>query len=114
LRTSLLKYLKARSLSHEDIVLELEYVLALEAPQEKSECEHEDWISCIASAMGKYSCSGGYDGTARFWTQKESDPFQFEASLVIAAHAKPIKAIQFLKSGALPPFYLAGWLIRDC
>lgn len=100
LRTSLQKYMKARSISHEDVILELEYVLALEAPKEKGECQHEDWISSLDTDQRSYCCSGGYDGTVRFWTNKgQEDPFQFICSAVISAHRKPIKDIQLLKKG---------------
>merc|ERR1712137_538526 len=54
----------------------------------------------VASARSpaSFCCSGGYDGAVRFWSPSDSDPSQFESSLVLAAHAKPIKAIQLLAS----------------
>lgn len=98
LRTSLQRYLKAHNQTHEDIVLELEYVLAIEAPKEKGECQHEDWISSIASFQANYCCTGGYDGTVRFWARSNTDPFQFFCSNVLSAHPKPVKDIKVLRS----------------
>merc|ERR1711879_327842 len=73
------------------------------------------------SAMSTYCCSGGYDGTVRFWTRlNDADPFDFSCSLVLSAHAKPIKDVSLFKAEkrkcelltASQDFTIKWWSIR--
>ena len=95
LRTTIEKFTKKHGISYEDTLVELEYLIALEAPKPKAECEHDDWVSSVASPIGSkdnlYCVSGSYDGLVKFWVP--STEGQYVASATLSAHSKPIKAI---------------------
>merc|ERR1712137_190038 len=122
LRTTLQKFAQSQHLSTQDALIELEYVLALEAPQKKGECQHDDWISCIScpaiGSLAGYNASASYDGVLRLWTppekddateMEETDPNKaYVCSLSLSAHSKPVKAIRMFLAGQSKCHILTG------
>lgn len=48
----------------------IEYMKAISEPQEMSESEQEDWVSCIGILSEGRFISGSYDGKLRIYSEK--------------------------------------------
>lgn len=84
--------LDAEAILSEKLV-NVEYVLSLEAPKPLEAIPHEDWVSCV-DANEAFIVSGSYDNSIRIFTLKNRE----NVITLDNAHAKPVTKVKWIKS----------------
>jgi ribosome biogenesis protein YTM1 len=92
LRTSLDKYLQTSGVSAE-AVLVLEYLPAMQKPEQSNQISNPDWVSCVDATSDDYFLTGCYDGNLRMYSTDGA------CVASTAAHKKPIKALASGRGG---------------
>lgn len=81
----------AKSILSEKLV-EVEYIISLEAPKPEEALPHEDWVSCV-DANETHIISGSYDNSIRIFSISDR-----KCLLTLEdAHEKPVTKVRWLK-----------------
>lgn len=76
-------------------IVEVEYLLSLEAPKPLDQFPQDDWISCV-DANDLYIISGSYDNSIRIYTIKDRK----NIVTIQDAHTKPVTRVKWIKNGS--------------
>lgn len=90
IRTSIDKHLRTHNIQTEEVIV-IEYTEAVVPPEKELECEHDDWVSCLAGGFSGFVVTGSYDKKARIWNQSTG-----ECVATIPAHDSALKACAWI------------------
>ncbi|XP_031568261.1 ribosome biogenesis protein WDR12 homolog isoform X2 [Actinia tenebrosa] len=88
LQENIQKHMEAKKISTENVV-EIEYILKLQAPRPDNILVHDDWISSVSSCSGCI-LTGSYDNNVNIWN------YQGDCLSTYVGHSGPIKAVKWI------------------
>jgi ribosome biogenesis protein YTM1 len=92
LRSSLSSLLAQKRLSLEEVI-EVEYLLVSDEPQEGPEEPHKDWVSAVSGTAAGHIITGCYDSKVRVWAPGS------KSARELSGHDQPVTAVAIVSDG---------------